>query len=109
MIKTAVFAAVLTLAASLPTQAETLTLPTPPGAEGNFPLQGSRQAEVLRSFGEPTRRHPPISGHNARQPPITRWDYPGYSVFFERNTVIDVVRRDVPMPLQHTDGLITAP
>ncbi len=52
------------------------------------PSRGMRMTAVQRQFGEPTTRHPTVG-----QPPITRWDYPGFSVFFERDRVIDAVVR----------------
>jgi len=42
--------------------------------------------QVRASFGEPSKVHPWVG-----DPPITRWDYPGYSVFFEREYVLDTV------------------
>ncbi len=50
------------------------------------PSRGMRMTTVEKQFGEPATRHPTVG-----QPPITRWDYPGFSVFFERDRVIDAV------------------
>ncbi len=50
------------------------------------PSRGMRMTSVERQFGAPQTRHPTVG-----QPPITRWDYPGFSVFFERDRVIDAV------------------
>ena len=50
------------------------------------PARGSTQAAVEAHFGAPTVRHATVG-----QPPITRWDYPGFSVFFEGNRVIHAV------------------
>jgi hypothetical protein len=41
---------------------------------------------VEKKFGAPVTRHPTVGA-----PPITRWDYAGFSVFFERDRVIDAV------------------
>jgi hypothetical protein len=41
---------------------------------------------VEKQFGAPTTRHPTVG-----KPPITRWDYPNFSVFFEGDRVIDSV------------------
>jgi hypothetical protein len=57
------------------------------------PGGGMRMASVERQFGEPTTRHPAVG-----QPPITRWDYPGFSVFFERDRVIHTVVTGAPLP-----------
>jgi len=50
------------------------------------PMRGVRMTDVQKQFGEPTTRHPTVGN-----PPITRWDYPEFSVFFERDRVIDAV------------------
>ncbi|EGV52147.1 hypothetical protein Rifp1Sym_ao00130 [endosymbiont of Riftia pachyptila (vent Ph05)] len=45
--------------------------------------------QVRMQFGEPDYEHPWVGS-----PPITRWDYPDYSVFFEFEMVlISVVHR----------------
>ncbi len=54
------------------------------------PVNGMSMAEVESRFGAPTQKHPAIG-----QPPITRWDYDRYSVYFEHQTVLhSVVRRE---------------
>ncbi len=50
------------------------------------PKRGSTMAEVEKRFGAPVEKHPTIG-----QPPITRWDYTGFSVFFEHDRVIHAV------------------
>jgi outer membrane protein assembly factor BamE (lipoprotein component of BamABCDE complex) len=50
------------------------------------PKRGSTMSEVEKRFGEPTTRHATVG-----EPPITRWDYSGFSVFFERDRVIHAV------------------
>ena len=50
------------------------------------PKRGSTMAEVEKHFGAPVTRHPTVGS-----PPITRWDYNGFSVVFERDRVIDAV------------------
>jgi len=50
------------------------------------PARGSTMTTVERKFGAPLNRHPTVGA-----PPITRWDYAGFSVFFERDRVIDAV------------------
>ena len=50
------------------------------------PSGGMRMEEVEHKFGEPTKRHPTVG-----KPPITRWDYPQFSVFFEGDRVIHAV------------------
>ncbi len=55
------------------------------------PKRGMHMRQVERQFGAPITRHPAVGGHQPRHPPITRWDYPEFSVFFERDIVIDSV------------------
>jgi len=57
-----------------------------------MPKRGSTMAEVEKDFGAPVQRHPAVSSPGtAHQPPITRWDYTGFSVIFERDRVVDSV------------------
>lgn len=55
------------------------------------PKRGITMADVEKHFGAPATRHPAVGGGNPHQPPITRWDYNGFSVFFENDHVIDSV------------------
>jgi hypothetical protein len=41
---------------------------------------------VESRFGAPTAKHAAVG-----KPPITRWDYPTFSVFFENDRVIHAV------------------
>jgi hypothetical protein len=52
----------------------------------NRPKRGSTMGQVEKQFGAPVSRHPTVG-----TPPITRWDYSGFSVVFERDRVIDAV------------------
>ncbi|WP_420465015.1 hypothetical protein [Panacagrimonas sp.] len=70
-----------------------------------LPNKGMDKTAVSRQFGPPGVKHPAVGGGSAQQPPITRWDYDGYSVFFEYSHVVDVVQRDNPAPVQVRDGL----
>jgi hypothetical protein len=42
--------------------------------------------QVEARYGAPVTRHPTVG-----TPPITRWDYPSFSVFFEHDRVIHSV------------------
>jgi len=55
------------------------------------PKRGLTMDEVEKQFGAPATRHPTVGGSSPQQPPITRWDYNGFSVVFERDRVIDSV------------------
>ena len=50
------------------------------------PKRGITMTQVEAKFGAPVTKHDAVG-----QPPITRWDYPGFSVFFEHDRVIDTV------------------
>jgi hypothetical protein len=50
------------------------------------PKRGSTMGDVEKRFGAPVTRHPTVG-----QPPITRWDYNGFAVFFEHDRVIHAV------------------
>ncbi len=50
------------------------------------PARGAPMKVVEKQFGVPTTRHPTVG-----KPPITRWDYTNFSVFFEGDRVIDSV------------------
>jgi hypothetical protein len=45
-------------------------------------------ATVEAQFGAPTERRGAIG-----EPPISRWEYPGFTVFFEHQLVIHAVVR----------------
>ncbi len=94
---------------SLPTlaAADVLTLPAASDAAATVvvPGKGESQVSVLRAFGEPLTRHAPVGGEAPTHPPITRWDYAGFSVFFERAHVVDAVVPGQPAPVYHTDTL----
>ena len=57
------------------------------------PKPGMSMTAVESSYGAPAERHPAVGGANAQQPPITRWDYPAFSVYFEHDRVIHAVAR----------------
>ena len=52
------------------------------------PARGSSMARVESRFGAPASRSGPVG-----QPPITRWEYPGFVVFFEYDHVVHSVQR----------------
>jgi hypothetical protein len=77
------------LAAGEPLLAETLVVDDQLSVRESAverPKRGSTMAEVEKHFGAPVEKHATVG-----QPPITRWDYSGFSVFFERDRVIHAV------------------
>src|SRR5262250_2405140 len=57
----------------------------------DLPRRGLTMDEVEKRFGAPVARHPTVGGASPQQPPITRWDYTGFAVVFERDRVVDSV------------------
>ena len=55
------------------------------------PVRGMSMAEVERRFGAPQSRLDPRGGQKRQWPTINRWVYPAFTVYFEKNRVIDVV------------------
>ena len=50
------------------------------------PSRGASMKTVEARFGAPATRHEAVG-----KPPITRWDYPGFSVYIEYDHVIHAV------------------
>ena len=90
--------------------ADVLAIPeADPAAAATTPARGATQAAVLKHYGQPIEQYAPVGGSSPQHPPITRWDYDGFSVFFERNIVIDVVIKGQPQPIRNVDELKAQP
>ncbi len=50
------------------------------------PARGTSMERVEAIYGPPSSRHAAVG-----DPPITRWDYPGFVVYFEHQFVIHAV------------------
>jgi len=74
-------------------QAESVRIPLGQQGEAGIelPRQGDTQRQVLERFGLADEEHPAVG-----QPPITRWDYRSFSVYFEGDRVINSVRDFTP-------------
>lgn len=70
------------------TSKETITLPLADKPESNIerPIRGESTNTVLNKYGEPIKRHPARG-----KPPISKWDYPEFTVIFESGYVIHTV------------------
>jgi hypothetical protein len=55
------------------------------------PVRGETASQVLGRFGEPTEKLEPRGGQKRQWPTINRWVYPMFTVYFEKQKVIDVV------------------
>ena len=68
-------------------QADVLLIEEVRTAEGmNLPANGMSQADVRARFGDPAKAYAPVG-----EPPITRWDYASWSVYFEYDKTISAV------------------
>ena len=56
-----------------------------------MPTRGLSMAQVEARYGAPTERLDPRGGQKRQWPTINRWSYPAFTVYFEKNKVIDVV------------------
>lgn len=54
----------------------------------DLPRRGASMAHVRERFGSPADTREPVG-----EPPITRWEYEGFTVFFEHDHVVHTVRR----------------
>lgn len=56
-----------------------------------LPTRGMTSAQVEQRFSNPQKQLEPRGGQSRQWPVIQRWVYPGFTVYFEKNRVIDVV------------------
>lgn len=56
------------------------------GQDGSRPSRGMTQASVEARFGSPVQKVAAVG-----DPPISRWVYPGFTVYFEYDRVIHAV------------------
>ena len=89
--KGALLSAIFALSVVAATQAETLLIEKMRADEISAvqrPPRGMTMADVETYYGSPERRHAPVG-----DPPITRWDYPRLSVYFDGDRVVHSVVR----------------
>lgn len=75
---------------------------SPPSARPDTPPRGMTKSRVLARYGKPVSQSGPVG-----QPPISRWDYPDYRLYFEYDHVLHAVIPDHPEPIAHTEELQT--
>ena len=87
----------LVLSPTLPAEELSIPVGQQGAAEMTLPSRGDSKIGVLERFGLADEERPPVG-----QPPITRWDYRDFSVYFEGDRVINSVRhhRRMPVPAQ---------
>jgi hypothetical protein len=66
--------------------AQTLQTPSASESSADRPKRGMTMEKVEAKFGAPSNRAPSVG-----QPPITRWEYPGFVVYFEHSIVLHTV------------------
>ena len=67
-----------------------LAAPADPGKAAEIPGRGLSMTDVERGFGQPGEVLTPVGA-----PPITRWIYEGFTVYFDHSHVIHTVRHDL--------------
>jgi hypothetical protein len=92
-IRTALLALILGVLPAGPLSADVLLMNSIKQAPAmEIPGPGMTMESVRARYGDPVTEYPTVSVNGGPlQPPITRWDYNGYSVFFENNLVVHSV------------------
>lgn len=97
-IATSLIAATLALAATsflfpAPAHAESLRVKVQKEQRMNLPTRGMTMAQVKSKYGAPLKVLATRGGSSKYQPPIHRWEYAQYIVYFEYNHVVHSVLR----------------
>jgi hypothetical protein len=92
-VRSVLIAASLGIVLAGPASADVLLMENIQSApEVQTPRKGMNMDSVRNSYGNPIKEHPAVSTTgNPSHPPITRWDYQGFSVFFENDLVLHSV------------------
>ncbi len=88
----AVFLSLCGLTAVAPATADVLLIERAERAQrASVPSNGQTMAQVESQFGAPLEKLAPVAGNKPQHPPITRWHYAGFTVYFEHQRVISTV------------------
>ena len=68
-----------------------------PSYSGNLPARGMNMDNVEHIFGAPLEKYDAVG-----KPPIARWDYGNYVVYFEYNLVLHTVLKTAPFSSPNT-------
>jgi hypothetical protein len=82
------------LLVNAPVQAQTLLADRAQASDSaQLPARGQSMAQVEARFGAPTEKLAAVAGPNNRtaNPPISRWVYPAFTVYFENSHVVSAV------------------
>ncbi|MGH8179033.1 MAG: hypothetical protein ACREV5_22455 [Steroidobacter sp.] len=82
------FPALAAFALSSAVMADELKTPPAPETSSARPSRGMSMENVEAAYGVPASRAPAVG-----EPPITRWEYPAFVVYFEHHLVIHTVAR----------------
>ncbi|MEY4587981.1 MAG: hypothetical protein RL497_57 [Pseudomonadota bacterium] len=87
--------AVLAFGLNAPCWAEQIIVPvgSQQGTQVKLPPKGMSMSQVQAQYGEPEHKSGPVG-----QPPISVWDYPSFTVYFEHQHTIHGVVKHVPQP-----------
>jgi outer membrane protein assembly factor BamE (lipoprotein component of BamABCDE complex) len=96
--RTLLMSAVLAAGAGLAGLAQADIVAVPDGiavkeSDGIAPARGMTMSQVASKFGAPVTKVPAVGN-----PPISRWEYPGFVVYFERDHVIHSVVSESAAP-----------
>ncbi len=84
--------AVLALGSIASVHADTLLIDRVHQERGHvLPARGLSMAQVEKRYGAPVSKLAPAGGDSRWHPTINRWVYADYTVYFERDRVIDAV------------------
>jgi hypothetical protein len=67
-------------------------------SSATLPQRGMTMAQVEQRYGAPIDKMPTAGGDAPRHPPINRWRYKNYTVYFERSRVIHSVMDSAAQP-----------
>ena len=88
--------------------ADTLLIQRVQAEQGaHLPKRGSSMTQVQTQFGAPQQKFAAVGGGSVHTPPITRWQYDQFSVYFENSHVVDAVMTKSspeeigPAPVKH--------
>jgi hypothetical protein len=77
---------------ALPCLADTLLIERVQAESGvNLPKRGASMTQVEAQFGAPQEKFAAVGGGSSSTPPITRWQYQKFTVYFENAHVVNAV------------------
>ena len=75
-----------------PCMADTLLIARVQAESGvNLPKRGASMEQVEAQFGAPQQKFAAVGGGSSSTPPITRWQYQQFTVYFENTHVVNAV------------------